>query len=240
VEQLGTSERLLALSLDVTDEASVAAAVAAAVAHFGRIDVLVNNAGYGVVGAVEETSAEEVRRIYETNVFGLLSVTRAVLPHLRRQRSGHILNLSSVGGFGSGPGFGVYCSTKFAVEGISEALHAELAPLGIDVTIIEPGYFRTEFLEPKSVVQADVGIEDYAETAGKVRAAARQISLNQPGDPRRLGRAVAKLVRAPKPPLRLPLGSDTVAAIERKLAFVKTELNDWRRVATSTDFARAE
>lgn len=238
VERFGESDAVLPVALDVTSERSIASAVEAALGRFGRIDVLVNNAGYGVIGAVEETSAEDVRRLYETNVFGLLAVTRAVLPALRKQRSGHILNLSSVGGYQSGPGFGVYCSTKFAVEGISEALHGELAPLGIAVTILEPGYFRTEFLEAKSVVEASAIITDYAETAGKVRTLARSVSLQQPGDPARLARAVVELTRADRPPLRLPLGSDTVAAIEAKHALVSTELEAWRAVATSTDFPR--
>jgi NAD(P)-dependent dehydrogenase (short-subunit alcohol dehydrogenase family) len=235
-EAFATGDSLFPVALDVTDEASVAAAVEKAIARYGRIDVLVNNAGYGVIGAVEETSGEEVRRVYETNVFGLLNVTRAVVPHLRQRRSGHILNLSSVGGYQSGPGFGIYCSTKFAVEGISEALHAELAPLGIGVTVVEPGYFRTEFLESKSVVEMPTIIADYAETSGRVRSMAKDVSLKQPGDPVRLAHAVIELVATKNPPLRLPLGSDTVAAIEAKHAFVTRELGTWRAVATSTDF----
>ncbi len=237
-ERFGEHERLLPVALDVTDERSAAAAVEQAVARFGRIDVLVNNAGYGVIGAVEETKGEDVRRVYETNVFGLLAVTRAVLPQLRKQRSGHVMNLSSVGGYRSGPGFGIYCSTKFAVEGISEALHGELAPLGIAVTVIEPGYFRTEFLESKSVVETDDVIADYAETSGKVRSFAKSVSLNQPGDPKRLARAVVELAGAKSPPLRLALGSDTVAAIEDKNAFVAKELAAWRSVSVSTDFPK--
>ena len=238
VERLGASDALLPVALDVTSEPSIASAVDAALGRFGRIDVLVNNAGFGLIGAVEETSAADVRRLYETNVFGLLAVTRAVLPSLRKQRSGHILNISSVGGYQSGPGFGVYCSTKFAVEGLSEALHAELAPLGIAVTILEPGYFRTEFLESQSVVESPAVIPDYASTAGQVRTHARSVSLQQPGDPARLAQAVVALTRAARPPLRLPLGSDTVAAIEAKHALVSTELAAWRAVATSTDFPR--
>ncbi|AKF03631.1 oxidoreductase [Sandaracinus amylolyticus] len=237
-DRFGGSENVLPVALDVTDERSVQAAVDAALARFGRIDVLVNNAGFGVIGAVEETSADDVRRVYETNVFGLLAVTRAVLPVMRRQRSGHVINLSSVGGYRSGPGFGVYCSTKFAVEGLSEALHAELAPLGIAVTIVEPGYFRTEFLEAGSVVETPPRIADYAETAGKVRAVAKSVSLQQPGDPLRLAGVVVELTRAASPPLRLPLGSDTVAAIEAKNAFVAQELDAWRAVSLSTDFPR--
>ncbi|WP_394831280.1 oxidoreductase [Pendulispora rubella] len=237
-ERFGASDALLPVALDVTNEASVAAAVKAAIARYGRIDVLVNNAGYGIIGAVEETPGDDVRRIYETNVFGLLAVTRAVLPHLRRQRAGLILNLSSVGGYRSGPGFGIYCSTKFAVEGISEALHGELAPLGIGVTIIEPGYFRTEFLESNSVVETAATISDYAETSGMVRSRAKSVSLQQPGDPVRLARTIVELAGSKAPPLRLPLGSDTVAAIEEKNAFVARELAAWRAVAVSTDFPK--
>lgn len=233
-----SADQLLAVALDVTDQASVDRAVAQAVEKFGRIDVLLNNAGYGIIGAVEETPIADVRRVYETNVFGLLAVTQAVLPVLRRQRSGHVLNMSSVGGYQSGPGFGVYCSTKFAVEGLSEALHAELAPLGIHTTVIEPGYFRTEFLEAQSVVETASTIPDYAETSGRVRALAKQVSLQQPGDPKRLARAVVALVRAEHPPVRLPLGSDTVAAIEAKNGAVAKALETWRSVATSTDFPR--
>ncbi|MET0793488.1 MAG: oxidoreductase [Polyangiaceae bacterium] len=235
--RLGSSESLFPVALDVTSETSVAAAVEQAIARFGRVDVLVNNAGYGIIGAVEETTGEQVRRIYETNVFGLLSVTRALLPYFREQRSGHVMNLSSVGGYQSGPGFGVYCSTKFAVEGISEALHAELAPLGIKVSVIEPGYFRTAFLEANSVVETEL-IGDYAETAGKVRQIAKSVSLKQPGDPARLAKAVIELASAANPPLRLPLGTDCVAAIEAKNAFVATELAAWRAVSVGTDFPK--
>ena len=238
IAKLGAQDALLALALDVTSERSVAAAVEAAVAQHGQIDVLVNNAGYGIIGAVEETPGDDVRRLYETNVFGLLTVTRAVLPHMRKRRAGHIMNLSSVGGYQSGPGFGVYCSTKFAVEGISEALHGELAPLGIAVTVIEPGYFRTEFLEASSVVETKGVIADYADTSGKVRTIAKQVSLNQPGDPVRLAKAVVELASAKAPPLRLPLGTDTIAAIEAKNALVATELAAWRSVAASTDFPK--
>ncbi|WP_223523575.1 SDR family NAD(P)-dependent oxidoreductase [Pseudomonas sp. A-B-26] len=207
-----------------------------AIEHFGRIDVLVNNAGYGLLGAVEEASADEVRRLYETNVFGLLNVTRAVLPHMRTARNGHVINLSSVGGYASGPGFGVYCSTKFAVEGLSEALHAELAPLGIKVTVVEPGYFRTEFLEGNSLVESPSSIGDYDGTAGQGRQIAKAVTPNQPGDPDKLAQTMITLVESPNAPLRLPLGSDCVAAIEAKNTFVAAELQAWREVSVSTDF----
>ncbi|KRC27279.1 oxidoreductase [Acidovorax sp. Root217] len=234
--RLGASDALLPLALDVTDEAQARHAVGAALERFGRIDVLVNNAGYGLLGAVEEATADEVRRLYETNVFGLLNVTRAVLPSMRARRAGHVINISSLGGVRSAAGFGVYCSTKFAVEGITEALHAELAPLGIHATVVEPGYFRTEFLDTASLSVSPLMLEDYAESAGMVREVARRINLNQPGDPVRLAQAMMQLVASPTPPLRLPLGTDTLQTIADKHAFVEKETAQWRALAASTDF----
>lgn len=239
-KRFGPQPGLLAVALDVTDEAQAHQAVQAAITRFGRIDVLVNNAGYGLLGAVEEASADEVRRLYETNVFGLLNVTRAVLPAMRERRSGHVINISSLGGYQSAAGFGVYCSTKFAVEGITEALHAELAPLGIHATVVEPGYFRTEFLEGQSLVTSPALIADYAASAGRVREAAKQISLNQPGDPERLAQAVLTLVDAKNPPLRLPLGTDTLQTLADKHAFVERETAAWRDLAASTDFPKLQ
>lgn len=238
-KRLGVHRALLPLALDVTDEAQARHAVGAALDRFGRIDVLVNNAGYGLLGAVEESTADEVRRLYDTNVFGLLHVTRAVLPAMRAQRSGHVINISSLGGVQSAAGFGVYCSTKFAVEGLTEALHAELAPLGIHATVVEPGYFRTEFLDGASLTVSPRVLDDYAPSAGAVREAAQRINLNQPGDPVRLAQALMQLVASPTPPLRLPLGTDTLQAIEAKHAFVERETAQWRALAASTDFPQA-
>jgi len=235
-EALGEHPNLLAVALDVTDEAQAHEAAKAAIQRFGKIDVLLNNAGFGLLGAVEEATAAEVEALYRTNVFGLLNVTRAVLPHMRRARSGHILNISSIGGYRSGAGFGVYCSTKFAVEGLTEALAAELAPLGIKATVVEPGYFRTDFLDARSLSVSDSRIADYAETAGAVRERAASLSHRQPGDPAKLAAALVELGGNPKTPLRMPFGSDTVAAIEAKNAFVAEELATWRDVAISTDF----
>lgn len=227
------------IAADVTSVESVEAAFAEIVHIFGRIDVLVNNAGFGLLGAVEESSDADVRRMYDTNVFGLLNVTRAVLPKLRAQRSGHVINVSSIGGFRAVAGFGAYCSTKFAVEGLTEALHAELAPLGIHVTVIEPGYFRTDFLDASSLAIAPHVIDDYAATSGATRARAGGLNRQQPGDPAKLAAAVVKLVDSGTPPLRLPLGNDTLAAIEQKSAFVAAETEAWRAVSSSTGFEDA-
>jgi NAD(P)-dependent dehydrogenase (short-subunit alcohol dehydrogenase family) len=236
-ERLGESPALLPVALDVTSEAQAKAAVQAAIEKFGRIDVLVNNAGFGLLGAVEESTDKDVRRMYDTNVFGLLNVTRAALPTMRANRSGHVINISSVGGYRAAAGFGVYSSTKFAVEGITEALHAELKPLGIHATVVEPGYFRTDFLDASSLVVAPDVIGDYDETSGAVRRRAVQINHNQPGDPAKLAAAMITLVDAPNPPLRLPLGTDTLAAIAAKNTYVTQEMEAWKALSASTDFA---
>jgi len=195
--------------------------------------VLLNNAGFGLLGAVEEATAADVEAVYRTNLFGLLAVTSAVLPHMRAARSGRILNISSIGGYRDGPGFGVYSSTKFAVEGLSESLHAELAPLGIHVTVIEPGYFRTDFLDATSLTVSADPIPDYAGTAGAVRSRAADLNHAQPGDPDKLARVIVDFADASNPPVRLPLSSD---AIEAKHAADATIIREWRAVSVSTDF----
>jgi NAD(P)-dependent dehydrogenase (short-subunit alcohol dehydrogenase family) len=235
-ERLGDSPAVLSVALDVTDEAQAKAAVKAAVEKFGRIDVLINNAGFGLLAAVEESSDADVRRIYDTNVFGLLNVTRAVLPAMRKQRSGHVINISSIVGYQAAAGVGVYSSTKFAVEGITEALHAELKPLGIHATLIEPGFFRTDLLDTSSLLVGKDIIDDYEETSGTLRRLAVDINHNQPGDPQKLATAVVTLVDAQTPPLRLPLGTDTLKAIAEKNAHVTTETQTWEALSQSTDF----
>jgi NAD(P)-dependent dehydrogenase (short-subunit alcohol dehydrogenase family) len=238
IERFGELPELLTVSLDVTDEAQAHAATMAAIERFGRIDVLVNNAGYGLLGAVEEASGKEVEAVYRTNVFGLLAVTRAVLPYMRRRRSGRIINLSSIGGYVGHAGFGVYCSTKFAVEGLTESLALELQPLGIYATVVEPGAFRTDFLDAKSLVVSPRTIADYSETSGAMRTFAADVNHAQPGDPAKLADTLIDFIDVPNPPVRLPLGSDTVAAIEGKNAQTAELLNRWRSVSVSTDFTR--
>ncbi|WP_460372508.1 oxidoreductase [Pseudomonas sp. Tul1A2] len=237
IERLGEQPNLLAVRLDVTREDEAHQAVAEGIKRFGRIDVLINNAGFGVLGAVEETSASETERLFATNVFGLLNVTRAVLPHMRAQRSGRVINISSIGGYQAYMGWGVYGSTKFAVEGITEALHQELAPLGIQATVVEPGFFRTDFLDEQSLIKTALLLPDYAETVGKMRAFAEAANHAQPGDPQKFAEAMLALVNAPNPPQRLALGSDTVARIEAKNRLVAQELAEWNELALSTDFA---
>ena len=236
IDAFGEHPNLLPVALDVTDEAQAHAAARAAVERFGRIDILLNNAGFGLLGAVEEATASEIEAVYRTNVFGLLAVTRAVLPHMRRQRSGHVINISSIGGFRGFEGWGIYGSTKFAVEGITEALARELAPLGIKATVVEPGFFRTDFLDEQSLAVSASTLSDYAETVGVMRGRMADANHAQPGDPARLAKAMIVLAHAPNPPLRMPFGSDTVAALEVKSAAMVSELAAWRDLAVSTDF----
>jgi len=235
VAALGSDENLLSLGLDVTDEAQAFAAAEAAIARFGRIDVLVNNAGYGLLGAVEESSAQEVERQFATNVFGVLHVTRAVLPHMRRERRGHVINISSIGGYAAYAGWGVYGATKFAVEGLTEALAAELAPLGVRATVVEPGFFRTDFLDSSSLVKTAAEYPDYVASVGQMRGLMAGANHRQPGDPKKFASALLTLADSADPPVRLPLGTDTVAKIAEKHRTVEREVEQWKALAESTD-----
>jgi NAD(P)-dependent dehydrogenase (short-subunit alcohol dehydrogenase family) len=228
-------DRLLTVAMDFRDEAQITAVVEQAVARFGRIDILVNNAGHGLTGAVEEASDAEILSVYETNVFGLMRVTRAVLPHLRQQRSGHIVNLSSIGGLVGLPGWGIYNSTKFAVEGLSEALAVEVAPLGIGVTIVEPGPFRTDFLGGSLTATAKV-LADYKDTAGQTRTATAQRNGKQPGDPALAADAIVQAVTSVKPPLHLLLGSFAYERFNTKLTMLQQEMAAWRETTLGADF----
>jgi NAD(P)-dependent dehydrogenase (short-subunit alcohol dehydrogenase family) len=233
---LGKRDTLFPLELDVTDERRAQAAASAALERFGRIDVLVNNAGRGLLGAVEESSADEVRAILAVNVEGALNVTRAVLPSMRVRRSGCIVNMSSVGGFVAWAGWGVYAATKFALEGLSEAMRGELAPLGIRVIIVEPGVFRTDFLDASSLARTGRKIDDYDATVGETRKWSDDKNHAQQGDPAKAARAIVAAATSSDPPLRLQLGGDSVARIEEKLDAVAKELAPVRPVALSTDF----
>jgi NADP-dependent 3-hydroxy acid dehydrogenase YdfG len=228
-----------ALALDVTDAGQVDSAVTQALAKFGRVDVLVNNAGYGLAGAIEEVSEAEFMPMFETNVFGLLRVTRAFLPHLRKQRGGHIINLSSIGGVVASPGIGFYNATKFAVEGISEALAGEVAPLGVRVTIIEPGPFRTDFLGRSGVV-AKTRIADYDATAGNMRKYFAENDGKQKGNPLRAVQAMMQVVESPNPPLRLLLGASALQRLRAKFSDWEKEIAAWEKVTVGADFPDGE
>ena len=229
-------DRLLAVALDVGDPAQITAAVEAAISRFGHIDALINNAGRGLVGSVEETSDDEVRAVFEVNVFGLLAVTRAVLPHLRARRSGLVVNLSSVGGFVAWPGWGVYAATKFAVEALSEALTHELAPLGIRSVAIEPGPFRTNFLDGSSLAIAGAQIDDYAATAGAARSWAADSNYGQQGDPVKAAKIIVDLADRDDLPERIQLGSNAFEDVAAKLARTARDQEQWREVSLSADF----
>jgi len=234
--RLGSGDQLLVVTLDVTNEKEVKAGVKAAIDRFKHIDVLVNNAGYGLLAATEEASAEEVRKQYDTNVFGLLNVTRAVLPQLRKQASGHIINISSLFGYlNNVPGFGLYGSTKYAVEGISEGLATELRPLGIQVTAVAPGLFSTEFASTDSYQTSAVVLDTYKGTVGGVRANIGHLNGKQPGDPSKLADVIVKLAASENPPLHLPIGSDAIKKFREKTAQITREIEEWESISTSTD-----
>jgi NAD(P)-dependent dehydrogenase (short-subunit alcohol dehydrogenase family) len=226
-------DRVAAVRLDVTRPGEIASAVAAALERFGRIDVLVNNAGYGTVGAVEELKMDELTTLHQTMFLGPVRLTQAVLPGMRARGSGTIVQISSMGGQLAPAGFGAYCSAKFALEAMSEALAGEVRPLGIRVLIVEPGAFRTEFGAQRMHRTSRV-IDDYAPTAGVTRAAVDDMDGSQPGDPDKAAAAILEAIGAPQPPLRLALGADAVEAIRAKHERLRADLNHWERLSRST------
>ena len=227
----------LPLNMDLTDPDDVQRALNDAVAHFGTIDVVVNNAGYAVMGALEELSTEEVHTNFNVNVYGLLSVVRSVLPVMRKQASGHIINISSIGGFvGNFPGFGIYCATKFAVQGLSEALSEEVKSMGIKTTLVSPGYFRTEFLSQESLNGPNRTLEVYDNVHEMQRIHEEEINGNQPGDPEKAANVFIAVAEMPAPPLHLFLGKDAYQYAEQKMDSLKETMAAYRTLATSTDF----
>jgi NAD(P)-dependent dehydrogenase (short-subunit alcohol dehydrogenase family) len=232
------NDHALALRLDVTDSDQITAAVKAAEGKFGRIDVLVNNAGIGYFGSFEESSIDEARRMFEINFWGLAEVTRTVLPGLRKRRSGTIVNISSIGGIAAFPALSFYNATKFAVEALSESLSAEVAPIGIKVLLVEPGPFRTDWAG-RSANEAPTTIADYHETAGVRMAMIRSYSGNQPGDPVRAAKAIVKAVEAPNPPLRLLLGKPAQGLARGKIESLRKDFEEWAELAASADFPSA-
>jgi NAD(P)-dependent dehydrogenase (short-subunit alcohol dehydrogenase family) len=224
-----------AFTLDVTNPAQIEIAARQAIATFGNIDVLVNNAGYGLSGAIEEVSEDEFEPMFQTNIYGLIRTTRAFLPQFRQQRSGHIFNFSSIAGLVGGAGWGFYNTTKFAVEGFSEALAAEMKPLGVHVTVIEPGPFRTDFLG-RSGKLAQRELPEYTQTAGKARDYLKSQSGKQPGDPQKAIEAVIAVADSPQPPVHLILGNNALNRFRDKLSTLQKEIAAWEPVTTGADF----
>ncbi len=222
--------------LDVNNHAQVQEVIGAVATQYGKIDVLVNNAGYGFCGAIEEASEEEVRAQMETNFFGAYAVTQAVLPVMRRQKKGHILQISSQAGINSTAGLGVYNASKFALEGFSEALYHEVAPLGIKVTLVEPGPFKTEWAGG-SMKFPEQTLEDYIPTAGRTRTLLSNINGHQPGDPVKGAEAILHITETETPPLRLPLGKTAVEVIRKKLDWVSREITTWESLSKGADYS---
>jgi len=232
-------DNALGVALDVTNNAQVKEAVAQAEAHFGAIDVLVNNAGFGYFGAIEESDEREVRAMFETNFWGLAEMTRAVLPKMRERHSGSIVNVSSIGGFVGFPSVGYYNATKFAVNGFSEALKKEVEPLGIKVVLVQPSGFRTDWAG-RSANDATNKIDDYAETAGANQTSIRNYSGNQPGDPVRAAKAIVEAVEAENPPFNLLLGRAALKNARLKLDDLKRDFDTWAETTEGADFPETE
>lgn len=229
-------QRLRAFYLDARDHARVGTVVGAAAEFLGRIDVLVNNAGYGLVGLAEATAADKYRPLFEVNFFGLVEMTRAVLPYMRRQRGGHIINLSSYAGFMATAGFSFYAASKFAVEGYSESLAKEVEQFGIHVTIIEPGGFRSDFAGGSLSTETGSLVRDYAEVGTLIESYSARRHGKQPNDPKKFGRALCQVVDEANPPIRLPLGDDALSAIRQETQWVASELERWASLSRSTQF----
>ncbi len=233
---LGQHERLLTLPLDVTVGAEATSAVGAAIERFGGVDVLVNNAGYGHLGPFEEATVADIEEQYAVNVFGAMHVTRAVLPAMRERRSGRIFNISSIAGLRGGPNASLYCSSKFALEGWSESLAAELQPMGISVTAVEPGFFRTDFLDASSIRYTEVRNPEYREGMEQLQGWMATKNHTQEGDPAKLAQVLLDVAGMSEQPLHLPMGSDAVAWMEVRIERDRKALEEWRKVSVSTDF----
>jgi NAD(P)-dependent dehydrogenase (short-subunit alcohol dehydrogenase family) len=230
------AERAHAVVLDVTDFEAIAPAVAAITQTVGPIDVLVNNAGYGHEGTLEESPLDDLRRQFDVNVFGAVAMIKAVLPAMRERRSGHIINITSMGGFITMPGIAYYCGSKFALEGITDALAKEVAGFGIKVTAVAPGSFRTDWAG-RSMVRASRSIADYDTLFAPIREAREAKSGKQAGDPRKAAQALLEIVAAKNPPVHLLLGNDALDLVKTKLAALNEEIEQWEPLSRSTDFA---
>ncbi|RYY61037.1 MAG: SDR family oxidoreductase [Chitinophagaceae bacterium] len=231
------SDYFLPLQCDLTDESSVKKAIEDSTAYFDTIDVVVNNAGYGMTGAIEELTDAEARRNFDVNVFGSLNVLRNVLPVLRRQGSGRIFNIASIGGFYGGfPGFGIYCATKFAVHGFTESLAEEVRPFGIQATVVSPGYFRTSFLESSSLSSPSAPLSEYQSVRDTEKLHSESIRGNQPGDPDKAAEVMIDAASRTIQPVQLFLGADAYGMAEKKISLVQADLELFRATATATAF----
>jgi NAD(P)-dependent dehydrogenase (short-subunit alcohol dehydrogenase family) len=228
-------DRCLALPLDVTDPQQIVDRIAEVEARFGRIDVLVNNAGYGYLGAIEEGEDANVRRLFDTDLFAPVALIKAVLPAMRQRGAGHIVNISSIGGLVSFPGVGYYNMAKAGVEAMSDALAKEVAPLGIHVTVVAPGAFRTDFRSPDSIELSATSLPAYADTVGKARAGMAAGHGKQPGDPVKGARAIIAVVEAEKPPVHFLIGSDALSLLRSKLDDLRRETDAWEALTCGTD-----
>jgi NAD(P)-dependent dehydrogenase (short-subunit alcohol dehydrogenase family) len=236
VDEFG--DRALALPLDVTDRAQIGAAVAATEAAFGGIDVLVNNAGYGYMSAVEEGDDAEVRKLFDTNYFGVVDTLKAVLPSMRARKSGHVINISSMTGLVANPPNAFYSSTKFALEALTEALSKEVGPLGIKVTAIEPGAFRTDWAA-RSMQESSTPISDYDENVGTRKTMIKEFANHLPGDPRKVAEAVLMVTTLDEPPLRLLLGRDVLKAVRDKIGEMSASIDEWEAVTKDVNFPKS-
>lgn len=234
---VGGHENFLPLAVSLTDEESVENAIQEAISHFGSIDTIVNNAGYGLVGAIEELTDAEARLNFDINVFGSLNVIRKALPYLRKQKSGHIFNIASIGGFtGAFPGFGIYCATKFAVHGFSESLAEEVKSFGINVTIVSPGYFRTNFLDDSSLNVPLNKIQDYQSVRDVQSVHENDYNGNQMGDPKKGAAVIIQVADLEQPPMHLFLGQDAYNMAEIKIEAIRKDLDQHKDLATATAF----
>nr|AGU11764.1 short chain dehydrogenase [uncultured organism] len=234
------TDQFLPLQMDLSDESSVRQAIETTISTLGGLDVVVNNAGYGQVGALEELSGQEARNNFDVNVFGLLNVIRYATPHLRQQGAGHVFNISSIGGFmGNFPGWGIYCATKFAVAGLTESYAAEVKPFGVNATVVYPGYFRTEFLSAGSMGTPQTPLDAYQAVRDSQAQHEEQINGNQPGDPQKAAELLIQVSESENPPVHLLLGEDAYQMAERKIATMQHDMQQWQEAATATGFVEA-
>lgn len=237
IEVLGSPENFLPIEMDITSDADVARAVQEVLKTFGRIDVVVNNAGYSQIGTLEELTDSEARRNFDVNVFGSLNVIRNTVPHLRQQQSGHIFNIASIGALMGGyPAFGVYCATKFAVAGFTEALVEEMKPFGVHTTLVYPGYFRTNFLANGSIQTPENRIDAYTSARQMEAAHLNDINGNQPNDPQKAAELLIQLSKMEHPPVHFLMGVDALTVLQNKMTILRQESTKWKEYTASTSF----